>query len=377
MMEMTNTFNASNGDEEYLPNYKTDTLYINDTHKNITYVTLTSDIKDEQDLFIDISPKIRLAIRACYVKEKKDYKTFNIIKLKLEKKEWKEVQRINISDFNLVKMKEFIALIASLNLQESGKTKISLNESNIEIINTILSSNQGLETLKKLADDPALSHDIFAIGNKKIALDNFKQMLDQKDLTEKDLTEKEWQDFFEANPWIFGHGLNYVFLDKVGDKLEAPTTGASHEQSGKRVDALMRTRAMISQYVLIEIKKSSEPLLQNKAYRSGCWAMSNELNSAVTQIQKTTFEFATKEQRKVEIKDEEGTSIGESVYRIQPKSYLIIGRLKDLAGNDDKVICFELYRKSLTSPEIITYDELYERAKCIVETLSTNNQAKT
>ena len=60
--------------------------------------------------------------------------------------------------------------------------------------------------------------------------------------------------FFEANPWIFGHGLNYVFLDKVGAKLEAITTGASHEDDGNRVDALMRTRAAISQYVVIEIK---------------------------------------------------------------------------------------------------------------------------
>ncbi|MEB3090037.1 Shedu anti-phage system protein SduA domain-containing protein, partial [Parvimonas sp. M20] len=74
--------------------------------------------------------------------------------------------------------------------------------------------------------------------------------------------EPVWQHFFEANPWIFGHGLNYVFLDKVGAKLEAITTGASHEDDGNRVDALMRTRAAISQYVLIEIKTPSAALVK-------------------------------------------------------------------------------------------------------------------
>lgn len=31
--------------------------------------------------------------------------------------------------------------------------------------------------------------------------------------------------------------------------------------------------------------------------------------------------------------------------------------------------CFELYRRHVRTPEIITFDELYERAKCIVDTI--------
>ena len=35
--------------------------------------------------------------------------------------------------------------------------------------------------------------------------------------------------------------------------------------------------------------------------------------------------------------------------------------------NEEQYSSFELFRRSLNSPEIITFDELFERAKYIVE----------
>lgn len=35
--------------------------------------------------------------------------------------------------------------------------------------------------------------------------------------------------------------------------------------------------------------------------------------------------------------------------------------------NPDRLSCFEYFRRSLTTPEIITFDQLYMRAKSIVE----------
>ena len=43
--------------------------------------------------------------------------------------------------------------------------------------------------------------------------------------------------------------FNFVFLDKVGKKLEAGTTGSTFDRPGKRADGLMLTRAEVSQYV--------------------------------------------------------------------------------------------------------------------------------
>jgi hypothetical protein len=70
------------------------------------------------------------------------------------------------------------------------------------------------------------------------------------------------------------------------------------------------------------------------------------------------------------MKDEDGNDLDEEVYAIEPRSYLVIGNLRELRGNSDKVTCFELYRRKLTSPEIVTFDELYHRAKFIVANLA-------
>lgn len=61
---------------------------------------------------------------------------------------------------------------------------------------------------------------------------------------------------------------------------------------------------------------------------------------------------------------------GEVAYAVDPRSYLVVGNMSELVGNRDKVACFELYRRNVRSTEILTFDELYERAKCIVDNIS-------
>ncbi len=62
---------------------------------------------------------------------------------------------------------------------------------------------------------------------------------------------------------------------------------------------------------------------------------------------------------------------GEQIFLYQPKSYIVIGSLSefksDIGVNEDKFSSFELFRQSQMNPDIITFDELYERAKYIVE----------
>jgi hypothetical protein len=62
---------------------------------------------------------------------------------------------------------------------------------------------------------------------------------------------------------------------------------------------------------------------------------------------------------------------GQFTYLIRPRSLLIIGRLTDLVGDGggdhlDRIRSFELYRRQLEEPEIITYDELLARAEWFV-----------
>ncbi len=71
------------------------------------------------------------------------------------------------------------------------------------------------------------------------------------------------------------------------------------------------------------------------------------------------------------MKDDTGTPTGESVFLYQPRSFLVIGSLSEFLAehgiNEEKYSSFELFRRNLKSPEVVTFDELFERAKYIVE----------
>lgn len=54
-------------------------------------------------------------------------------------------------------------------------------------------------------------------------------------------------------------------------------------------------------------------------------------------------------------------------FTIQPKGILVVGNLKQLKDDRMRIHSFELFRRNLTNPEILTFDELYERAAFIVE----------
>lgn len=351
-------------DIEYLANYQHEKLYVNPGSKG-AYATIVGD-SDEVILGeVQVTAKSRVAVSAFYVKDRSDFGSFKIVKLKHHAtRGWSEDGSVRVNQFQLAQIDGFLSLIGQLDLSDTQKTRLSLKDLQIGSLNALLRSDQGEAILKKLAESPDLQTDIYAVAGKRKAVAEFEEMLGRQS------SESSWQQFFERNSWIFGHGLNYVFLDGVSDKLEATTTGATFDQSGKRVDALMRTRAEISQYVLVELKRSDTPLLASSTpYRSGCWGVSPEVSNAVTQVQKTTHEFAKHRFRDV-LKDHLGNEVGPNVYSIDPKSYLIVGCLAELLDNPDKIACFELYRRNIRSPDIITFDELFARAKCILENVS-------
>jgi hypothetical protein len=361
----------SGNDLDYLVNYKSDTLYtVPAVNGRGAYAKLVGDSEHVVGE-IDVTSRCKLAVSAFYVGEQANFDTLKITKLRYHKKRgWLIDGEISVNDFQLVQMKEFISIISSLDLQDAKKTRIALDNIHVGALGALLASTKGASLLQELAASPELHHDIYAVAAKRAALSEFETNLGT------DLSEPDWQAFFECNSWIFGHGLNYVFVSKVGRKLEATTTGSAFDRSGKRADALMLTRAEVSQYVLVEIKKNATRLLRGVPYRPSCWGVSDELSNAVTQTQKTVFDF-TRDRFKDHLKDDNGDNTEQQVYAVEPRSFLVIGNLEQLVGNDDKVACFELYRRNIRAPEILTFDELFHRAKCIVENISRERIVET
>ncbi|MCB9079288.1 MAG: DUF4263 domain-containing protein, partial [Anaerolineaceae bacterium] len=184
--------------------------------------------------------------------------------------------------------------------------------------------------------------------------------------------EAVWQQFFEDNPWIFGYGLNYLFTSRLDNrKLEQVTTGYAIDQSGKRVDALLKTRGLIGSLCFVEIKTHKSLLLEEKSYRSESWGVSSELIGSIAQIQKTVQKAILQIQTQLNLYDGDGNPTGETAFLYQPKSVVVIGSLQEflssLGVNEQKFSSFELFRRNIVNPEIITFDELFERAKFIVK----------
>ena len=229
--------------------------------------------------------------------------------------------------------------------------------------------------LNKIVENDLTESDVISIGYRKKQLDKFKNMLKNDSLNESD-----WQKFFEKNSWIFGYGLSYIFNESVIDqKLEQYTSGFDFNSNGKRTDALLKTSGFIKSLCFVEIKMHKTNLLKqvSNAYRGDSWAISDELAGGVTQVQNTVIANLKNWYGKISLKDKKtGDLIGEDIFNFQPKSFLVIGKLDEFIGeygvNEDKYRSFELFRKNINSPEIITFDELYERAGFIVDTKIKN-----
>jgi hypothetical protein len=224
--------------------------------------------------------------------------------------------------------------------------------------------------------------DVSALGHRRSQLQEFWKLLNDdeyfqevtRDLGPNKRPEDVWQSFFEKNTWIFGYGLNY-FLNAPLDtgKLEQVIKGHDLTGSGKRVDALLKTRGLVSALAFGEIKTHKTPLLKqtSKPYRAECWQVSDEVSGGIAQVQKTVQVSLRAIGSRLDLKAEDGSFTGEQVYLYQPKAFLVMGSLAQFQGesgiNEGQYSSFELFRRNVLNPEIITFDELYERANYIVE----------
>ncbi|WP_051931223.1 Shedu anti-phage system protein SduA domain-containing protein [Gillisia sp. Hel_I_29] len=278
---------------------------------------------------------------------------------------------------------EFSPIDSLYNPKNRKKLNIQITDEQAEnIVFTDHQSKKLLENnpniIKSFIENDIKNADITALGFRKKQLKEFEKLLNDKDYFDSQLDklgnrskENLWQVFFEKNTWIFGFGLNYVFISNLeGKKIEQVVSGYTFNSNGKRVDGLLKTRGIISTLCFIEIKTNSTSLLNNKPYRNDCWNPSNELSGAVSQIQKTVQKSINNLPTQNILKDSMGNPTNETVFLYQPKSFLIIGNLSEFKTeygiNESKFSSFELYRQNINSPEIITYDELYERAKFLI-----------
>ena len=234
-----------------------------------------------------------------------------------------------------------------------------------------------IKAVVEFAKNEVTSEDIVALSYRKKQLRTFQNLLIPEYMAETIIRrkakgeEKVWQDFFEKNPWIFGYGLNYVFSSNLDNrKLELAVKGSDISGKGKIADGVLKTLGAVNSFCYVEIKKASSKLLHSE-YRSGCWRVDPEVSGGVSQVQ-TTIELAVQNLgKRFRPEDKQGFPTGEVIFNYKPKGFLVIGCLSEFVGeggiNEAQYRSFELYRRNLNLPEIITFDELLQRAQSIVE----------
>ena len=137
----------------------------------------------------------------------------------------------------------------------------------------------------------------------------------------------------------------------------------------------MRTSGVVRWMTFAEFKHHRTDLLdKTKEYRPGAWRVSAEVSGGVAQAQATVRRAI---QDIGEVLRSKGAGVAPRsrmtwTFLTRPRSFLVVGQLSQLLGDEggphqEKIRSFELFRRSLTDPEIVTFDELLARAEWVVD----------
>lgn len=281
-----------------------------------------------------------------------------------------------------MKLIELIKALDSIPIE--GKTSVRVDD---DLLRDVFADPEGIgrvyasdpDKFRSMIESDADARDVVALQHRREVVATMRSWLNDEhafDLAQDAAggsAEGTWQQLLEENPWILGVSLGgqlYTSWDE--SKLEQVVTGRHIDAVGKRADALLTTTGIVRSMVFAEIKHHHTKLLGRQEYRPGCWQPSSELSGAVVQAQQTVHLAAQTLNDYLPDRDSEDAIMPTGTYLLKPRSFVIVGSLEQLTGDSggsipNKVRSFELFRRNIQEPEIITFDELLARAEWHVQ----------
>lgn len=352
-------------------------------HKLLDFEENEYILKDEQSLGVSLNGKRQL--KAIFLEDRRRVEKLIIQQFGVQDNPIKNGPReASFRGREVERLYFFLKGIKETDFPDEGK----FNVKDSELVQMLLNKTQAskliednLELLQDALNNNVTTKDLINFGYRKKQLEIFEKLLENSEFFEelrakfkeesgkKVSDEQVWQKFFEKNTWILGYGLDYIFNAELDSKkLEQVTSGSNFNSGGKRTDALLKSLGAINSLCFCELKLSSDPLLKEvkNPYRGESWQISDALTGAIGQVQRTVHKAIKDFSTKTEIKDKQDNLTGETLYFYNPKAFILIGNLSEFIVegkiNEMKFSSFEMFRKNLKNIEIITYDELYERA---------------
>ncbi|TCZ73279.1 Shedu immune nuclease family protein [Flaviaesturariibacter aridisoli] len=372
---------SNNTNDEFLQNLREGFVYGNRFKNGIgSYFRRAFDEVTEQETGFTINVTSRIVVRATYISSNNEINGIELTKLD----NGKTVQQISLTGLSTKGICEFLEFLTSADLKNlTGRFRVPVTFNDFdpeveEAVRALCSRRDAtnfLETLLK--EDCVTSRDIVNTGYRKRSLNTFDRLVNEDDYwrvyageqgVSDHQEEKVIQHFLKNNPWIFGYGLDYRYLGII--QPEALLSNPSFDGSGGVITDFWMGDPRFT--VFVELKRPGTSLFSSKN-RSGSWRLSNELFWAVSQIleQKAAGTEKVKNTKYLP----SGELNDQSAY--DPKVILVIGRWKELndASNPEereiKRRTFELFRRDSRNIEILTFDELLERARFIAGSASS------
>lgn len=179
-------------------------------------------------------------------------------------------------------------------------------------------------------------------------------------------SEAQWQDFFEREQWVFGYGLDYRIMRQFSREAVVGSGGVDN-QNKPVADFLMT----FTEYtVLVEIKRPDTAIFKRaKGGRAGTWEFTSDFTSAVSQIVEQKAEWSSFAETGEHYDKVTGHRL--TARTRNARCILVIGSSAefDRSASEREANLrrdtFELFRRECRSIDIVTFDELLERARFI------------
>jgi hypothetical protein len=184
-----------------------------------------------------------------------------------------------------------------------------------------------------------------------------------EDMLTHDLSEAHWQKFLKENSFILSLAFSYPMMI-IQD--QAHVGGMSIQGGGTKITDFLLANKFTGNVALFEIKRPQTELLRAGEYRGNLFPVSRDLSSSIAQVLDQKFNL-------------QGNFTNLAYYSgwndyhpFAIHCYVLIGR--SIVGVGEKK-SFEFHRNSLKDVNVITFDELLEKLRILLNLFKTDSSS--